>query len=222
MAPAAIFDLDGTLVTFNFDVRGSRKAMLGELSRRGVDVSSLSLAAATQDIIDMLREKAKAGELSEGFDTMRRSLYSILDSFEVESCKKSVLFEGTREALERLDSMSVRLSVMTNSGTAAATELLSRYDLGSFFEFILTRDDVTAMKPRPDGLEKAVSLFAVDPTDVVCVGDSVFDIIAAKKAGLKIISIATGLYTQERLRSEGADYVVASISDVPQVFATTA
>ena len=219
MERAAIFDLDGTLVTFNFDVKGSRKAMLDELVRRGFDVNDMSLSMATQEVLDTLRRQALAGKTPESFGSVRSALYTILDSFEVKSCKKSVPFDGTREALEKLNSMSVRMSVMTNSGRAAATELLNRYSLSRYFEFALTRDDVDALKPSPDGLLKAVAIFSLAPANILCVGDSVFDIIASRKAGLRIVSIATGLYSQERLRSEGADYVLDSISDVPSLFA---
>jgi len=219
MARAAIFDLDGTLVTFNFDVRGSRKAMLEEIARRGFDFNGLSLSMATQEMLDTLRQQVLSGRSPESFESVRGALYSILDSFELESCRKSVPFKGTRETLDKLDSMSVRLSVVTNSGRLATTELLNRNNLSSYFEFVLTRDDVDAMKPNPDGLVKAIAMFSMAPASILCVGDSVFDIIAARKAGLKIASVATGLYTQEKLRSEGADYVLSSISEVPGVFA---
>ena len=52
---------------------------------------------------------------------------------------------------------------------------------------------------------------------VYYVGDSPYDIAAARGAGVKVVSVASGNYSVERLRSEGADFAVASITEVPAV-----
>jgi HAD superfamily hydrolase (TIGR01509 family) len=217
MAHAAIFDLDGTLVTFTFDVLGSRKAMLAELSKRGFDVSGLGPAPPTMDIIDTARRQIEAGKASGTFGETRKALYSILNTFELECCGRSEIFPGTRKALEDLRKNSIRLGLVTNNGRAATSLLLERNGLSSYFEFVLAREDVVVLKPSPDGLIKAISILGLPTASVVYVGDSVYDIDAAKKAGIKVISIATGNYSSERLRAEGADYVLRSISEVPRL-----
>jgi phosphoglycolate phosphatase len=47
------------------------------------------------------------------------------------------------------------------------------------------------------------------------VGDSRYDIIAAKQAGLRVVAVPTGNSDEARLREEGADYVISSISELP-------
>jgi len=213
---AVIFDLDGTLVTFNFDVKGSRRAIIEELSKDGLDMGGLTFTSPTQEIIDRVKSQY-TGDGGVGFASVRRRIYSILDGFEGEGAQKAVPFGGTRQALEELRSRCLRLALLTNSGRAATSTLLSRYNLGYYFEFVLTRDEVDEMKPSPSGLLQAVSRFRLPGSAVCYVGDGLLDIIAAKRAGVSMVAVASGNYGPERLRSEGADYVLNAISDLPSL-----
>lgn len=219
MPRAAIFDIDGTLVTFKFDVHGTREAMRDELTRNGFDISTLGPNSPTQAIIDEAKRQCESGSVRVSYPLVRGKLYSILDRFEAESSKESTLFEGVSDALDRLASSAVRLGVVTNSGALSASAVLGRYGLRNRFEFVLTRDDVEGLKPSPAGLQKAVSMLGIGGPDVFYVGDSIYDIRAAKRAGVRMVSVATGNYPADRLRAEGADHVVASLAGVPDVVA---
>lgn len=217
MTLGVLFDIDGTLVAFKFDVQGSRRALLAELSGRGFDVSGLSLTSPTQSIIDEAREQVESGRVSVEFGRVKERLFSILDEFELESGKFVSAFPGAKEVLVNLRARSAKLGVLTNSGRRASSRILERSSLSGFFDFVLTRDDVRAMKPKPDGVNQAISMFALPRERVVYVGDSLYDIMAAKAAGLRVVSVATGNYTIEKLRGEGADEVVKSLGELPEV-----
>ncbi len=217
MPVGAIFDLDGTLVTFRFDVQGTRKALLDELTARGLETAGLGLATPTQQIIDAARFQAPMRR-PEAFEELRVRIYAILDGFELESVASANVFPGTRESLDLLKAKGVRLAVLTNSGRKAALETLRRTGLLDCFEFVLTRDDTDTMKPRPEGLKKAASMLGLPADSVYYVGDSPYDISAAKHAGIKAVSVATGNYTAGRLREEGADHVIFSITELHKVF----
>jgi pyrophosphatase PpaX len=211
MAVAAIFDVDGTLVTFHFDVRGARRALIDELTTKGFD-----LATPIQKILDSAEAQAPLkGERA--YHEFRQLAYSIIDRFEEANTASATPFPGTRNELERLRSRGVRLAVLTNSGRKAASEVLRRAGLQDLFEFVLTRDDTATMKPRPEGLRKALSMLGLPAAQVFYVGDSPYDIVAAKLAGLRVISVATGHYSEDSLRNEGADYVISSISQLAEV-----
>jgi HAD superfamily hydrolase (TIGR01509 family) len=216
MVVAAIFDIDGTLVTFKFDVQGTRGAIIGELRSRGVDTTGLDLSTPTQAILDAAQQRMQSRRQEE-YQRFRTKVFSILDSFEYDAAMSSAPLPGARETLLALKSKGVRLAVLTNSGKKAASESLGRAGLLDCFEFVLTRDDTMAMKPRPEGLLEAVALLSLPKNSVYYVGDSPFDIMAAKRAGLRIISVATGNYSTDRLRSEGADFVISSISELGEV-----
>ena len=183
MAVAAIFDLDGTLVTFNLDIREWRKVLLGLMKRGGFDTAGLDSATPTQQILDSA--KRQAGSDSPGrFEALRSEAFSVLDSLELEGAESASVFPGAAEALGSLGSKGVRLCLLTNCGRAAASKTLSKWGLAGFFEFVLTRDDTETMKPRPEGLGAAVRRLGLAPDEVYYVGDSVFDIWAAMEAGV--------------------------------------
>lgn len=214
MPVAAVFDMDGTLITFKFDVRGSRTAIFEELARRGYDTGRLDMFSPTQKILDWVRAQGdKAGDGS--YKAVRSAIFSILDRFETQSVKDTAPFPRVRESLEALRDRGVRLAVLTNSGRRAAAEALGRPGLTDLFEFVLTRDDTEAMKPRPEGLELAVARLGLPNDSVFYVGDSVLDIRAAREAGIRLISVATGNYPRDRLIGEGSEVVISSLSELP-------
>lgn len=211
MAVAAIFDIDGTLVSFKFDAQGTRKALLAELASRGVDTRGLDLTSTTQKILDTAQERMNA---SGGYADFKSRAFDILDAFELKDISSTKPFPGMREALVDLRERGVRLAVLTNSGRKAATRSLTVAGLLGFFEFVLTRNDTETMKPRPEGLLQAVSKLGIPKEAVYYVGDTPYDVMAAKGAGVRIVSVATGNYTSERLAAEGADFVIASVSEL--------
>ncbi|MDV3277379.1 MAG: HAD family hydrolase [Nitrososphaerales archaeon] len=217
MSLGLIFDIDGTLVTFRFDVRGTRRELIAELTKDGFDTSDLTLSSPTQRIMDAARGQVVAGKVRTDYPSLKQRLYSILDRFEMESSMNASLFPGTVETLRFLRSRSAKLGVLTNSGRKSAEEVLNRYSLAEFFDFVLTREDVDEMKPSPEGIHRAVSMFSLPKESLYYVGDSLYDIIAAKEAGLKVVSVATGNYTAQKLREEGADIVIDSLPSLPRV-----
>jgi phosphoglycolate phosphatase len=212
--PPVILDIDGTLVTFKFDVAGTRAAMISRLSEMEYDTASLSLSTPTQSLMEEVEAQCAATGRAEEYPTVRSELFAILDRFEAESAAASTLLPGATEALVSLKA-TARLAVVTNSGRRAAAAVVSRWALGGYFEFVLTRDDVGAMKPRPAGIRRALQLFSASAESAYYVGDSVFDVQAARAAGVMAVAVATGSYSADRLRSEGADYVLTGIDEVP-------
>jgi phosphoglycolate phosphatase len=213
MVVGVVFDIDGTLVTFRFDVRGTRQALIEELGRRGYDTTGLGPSSPTQEILDSAREQSEAGR-GQSYGELRAAVFAILDRFELEGAETTALLPGVRPALDALRSRGARLGVLSNSGRKAAHAALGRAGLLDCFEFVLTRDDTETMKPRPEGLEMAAAMFGLPKSSVYYVGDSAFDVLAARAAGIKVISVATGNYTAESLRAERADYTISSLSEL--------
>jgi len=212
MVVAAIFDIDGTLVSFKFDAQGTRTALIGELKARGVDTSGLDLSSPTQKILDAA--KARMLPKDGGYADYRSKAFDILDSFELQDIASTKPFPGIRGTLTGLKAKGVRLAVLTNSGRKAATRSLTIAGLQDLFEFVLTRNDTETMKPRPEGLLQALALLSLPKESVYYVGDTPYDVMAAKGAGVRSVSVATGSYAPDRLASEGPDFVISSISEL--------
>ena len=220
MIRAVIFDVDGTLVTFTFDIVGTRSALIGELLSRGYSTSNLTTTTLTQVILDSAKEQIDSGQVKDDYQTLRSRVYSMLDRFELDSGREAKPIHGTLKTLKALRLSAIRLGALTNSGRAGATKVLKKGGLMNAFELILTRDDVPAMKPKPDGILRALDLFNLSKDELLCVGDSVIDIQAADAAGVRVASVATGNYSRERLQTEGADLIMSSISELPGLLRT--
>jgi phosphoglycolate phosphatase len=211
MVVGVLFDVDGTLVTFKFDVGGTRKALIEEMGRRGFSTDTLDLSSSTQKIMDTARAQAAAGQGS-SFEEFRKAVFAILDSFEVKSVGTTSILPGVKETLDTLRARGARLAVLTNSGRMAADDSLRRAGLADRFEFVMTRDDTEIMKPRPEGVTMAAAKLGLAKSSVYYVWDSLLDVQATRAAGVRMVGVATGNYSMERLRAEGADWAIPDIT----------
>ena len=217
MPIGAIFDLDGTLVAFKLDLRGARKEVIEELARRGYDTSALDASSYTQMILDAAKAQTPKGE-ERRFEEARRAAFDILDRFETAGVVGAQPLPGIRGALDHLRLSGVRMAVLTNSGRKAASAELENAGIGAYFEFVLTRDETVVMKPAPTGVAMAAARLGLGKDSTYYVGDSPYDVRAAKAAGVKAIAVATGNYPVDRLRGEGADYAAVSVAQLKSFF----
>ncbi len=75
-------------------------------------------------------------------------------------------------------------------------------------------DDVLNGKPDPEMLLKAAAKISVDPSECVMIGDSLYDIEAGKRAGMKTIGVCTGGNTPESFSSLNPDLILDQIGDL--------
>jgi phosphoglycolate phosphatase len=210
-----IFDVDGTLVSLKVDGEKLRSTTTRELVRMGFDISFMDgNSLHTQEVIDRARKQIESGSVKIKFELFRAALNEALDSVEMDWNALAEPIPGTTELLDRLRVKNVKLATLTNSGRAPSEWLLRQHDLLRYFDFTLSRDEVTALKPSPEGVLKALDLMELPKDEVVYVGDSIIDVRAAKAAGIKVASVTTGRYSHERLRNEGSDYIMDSLSEL--------
>ncbi|MEM3019227.1 MAG: HAD family hydrolase, partial [Candidatus Bathyarchaeia archaeon] len=106
---------------------------------------------------------------------------------------------------------------VTNSGRKAIELLFRRLLERSLFEAIITRDDVELMKPDPSPIFEALRRLGVLASKAVLVGDSPVDIKAGIAAGVRTVGISPNPEREEILRKAGADYVILSLKELPDL-----
>jgi len=126
--------------------------------------------------------------------------------------REGILFPGVAEALRALS--RYRLAVVTSRERMWAENALQKHELLSYFEVMVTTDDVEKDKPHPAPLQKAVSLMQVDPCECLYVGDLPSDIRAGKRTGVHTAAILTGLSPRDRLAEEHPDYIFENLEDL--------
>ncbi len=84
-----------------------------------------------------------------------------------------------------------------------------------YFDGLIGNDDVKRSKPYPDEILKAGKLFNTKPKFVV--GDSIFDIIAAKRAKVKTIAVTTGYYKTKELKKYKPNYIIKNLKELEKI-----
>jgi HAD superfamily hydrolase (TIGR01509 family) len=204
--PAAILDIDGTLVDTNYQhalawFRAFRQhghvVPVWRIHRHiGMGGDQL-VAALTSDEVEAERgEEIRAAE---------KALYLALIE-EVEPLR------GARALLEDLRD---RGSSVVLASSAKADEVEHYLDLLGARELAdawTTSADVQATKPEPDLVVAALEKAGGD--GAVMVGDSVWDCEAAARAGIPTLAVLTGGFSEAELREAGAAAVFGSIEDL--------
>ncbi len=83
------------------------------------------------------------------------------------------------------------------------------------FDLIIGNDEVKRPKPAPDEIKKAMKILKIRKGYMV--GDSIYDMQAGKKAGLKTIAVATGNHSKYALKKEKPWKVLDSVKDIPKL-----
>jgi HAD superfamily hydrolase (TIGR01549 family) len=216
MIDAVIFDLDGTLVTFNLDVNACRNEVIAYLTDQGLPRELYSMKETAFDMLVKTERHIKTRNQNnqESFAEIKKFVWSIVEKHELQSAKQTKLFSGIPETLKTLKDANLKLALCTISGTKAAMFILERFNLAQFFDSVTTRDNVSEVKPHPEHLETALESLGVLPQNTVMVGDSVKDVVCANRVKVMSVGVTTGLSSKEDLVSSGANYIASSANDV--------
>ncbi|MGB9792191.1 MAG: HAD-IA family hydrolase [Thermacetogeniaceae bacterium] len=194
-----IFDLDGTIIdslplislTFRkvFDVFGIPWGNGEVLKTVGLPLREV---AATY---------APAGRVEEFLAT-----YAKIQKQYQEKLLKA--YPGAAETLETLRKEGFRLALGTSKRRPSTMAALQLTGLEKYFDVIVTVDDVERSKPNPDTLFKALKLLKLKPSAAVYIGDSWYDIMTGKNAGVSTIGVTWGMATREELDAYNPDFIV--------------
>jgi HAD superfamily hydrolase (TIGR01509 family) len=123
------------------------------------------------------------------------------------------LLPGARELLAHLSAAGVPWAVATSGLMAAAQPTLELLEVPASVP-VVTRDQVAHAKPDPDLFLAAADRLGVDVADAVVVGDSVWDLLAARRARALGIGLLSGGYGREELERAGAYRVYDDPADL--------
>lgn len=106
------------------------------------------------------------------------------------------------------------LALLSNCNHKNILSILKSVNLNrNLFKILIGNDDVRYSKPKPDEILKAEKLEHHKPEFMI--GDSIYDIIAGRKAKVKTIAVLTGNYPRTRLKKYNPNYILNSVNDLP-------
>ena len=123
-------------------------------------------------------------------------------------------FPAARDLLRQLHAHEVAVVLATSSPADELTAVLAQLDADDAIDAQTTADDVKESKPAPEVFAAAMSSGAVDPARALAIGDSVWDVQAARAAGIGCIGVETGGFSQHELSQAGALHVYRDVKEV--------
>jgi phosphoglycolate phosphatase-like HAD superfamily hydrolase len=215
---AVLFDIDGTLISTGGAGARSWRYAFDELYGIPADIGEFTDAGMTDPTVARLTFKAAVGH-----DPTPRELATVMAAYldripyEVEHSEKYRVLDGADELLRRLGrEKGVLLGITSGAVEAAAHIKLSRAGFNRYFPFGgYGSDSPDRIELTERALERGALLLgeALDPKQVLVVGDTPKDLDAAHGAGCVAVGVATGHYTREQLEEAGADVVLDTLRD---------
>jgi pyrophosphatase PpaX len=207
---AALFDFDGTLVDTTDLIYQSMRYAAGEVLGR--EISREVLMANVGQPLPRQMELLSAEHAEALLDSYRLHNEENHDALIKE-------FPGVEDSLARLCSAGVRVAVVTSKRRFSVDMALKTFPgLGEVVDQWVMMEDTTEHKPRPEPLLKGLELLGKIPKEEAAyVGDSPFDVAAAKAAGVRSVAVSWGAFSEDALRAAEPDHLVPDLDSAVDV-----
>jgi pyrophosphatase PpaX len=204
--PVVLFDLDGTVIDSGSIILASMRHATREVLGREIRDEELMQAVGGPGLEAQMAVFApdRVEELVRVYRAHNEPLHD-----ELESC------EGMDDVLVRLREEGRRLGIVSAKRRMTIELAFARVPLGHLFEVVVGGDETERQKPEPDPLLLAAKRMRVQPHECAYVGDSPFDMRAARAAGMHGIAVTWGrIHPRERLEAEGPDAIVDTAEEL--------
>lgn len=211
-----LFDFEGTLVDFQWDLEGALSEVKRGLAKLGFD-----LLPFAEDNYAVLRNRAIMLAPERGLDKKEvgNKIDAIYDRYDLDALSRWSLLMGVRSHLPCLrDKREFKLGMVTNMGKKVMEKALVEFGLKGLFDIVITRNDVELMKPSGEGIEMAIKRLRGKKSSSLFIGDSVTDILAARDAGVKVAIVLGGESDPLSIAEMSPDYLWRSIAELKGPF----
>ncbi len=208
--PVCLFDLDGTLIDSGPMILKSMRHAAVTVLGRDIPDEVLGAAVGGPGLVAQMRalDPDRVDDLVAAYRAHNEPLHDELEAF----------WEVV-EVLPRLRSEGRRLGIVTAKGHASVGWAFARLpDLEASFDVIIGAEDTERHKPDPEPILLALERLGASKGEAAYIGDSPFDVRAAKAAGVCAIAVTWGgLHDAEALEREEPDVVVRRAEELLDV-----
>jgi pyrophosphatase PpaX len=198
--PVVLFDFDGTVVDSGPMILASMRHAVSSVLGRHDDPADLLVHAGGWPLLEQMRflDVDRAEELVRVYREHNEPLHVDLQAF-----------PGVEPVLEELRAQGRKIGLVTAKRRATVDLAFARLPLAAHFDVVVTSDSTERHKPDPEPLLHALDLLEARPEEVAYVGDSPFDMAAARAAGTYAVAVAWGgMHPLERVLEQQPDVVV--------------
>jgi phosphoglycolate phosphatase len=208
---AAIIDLDGTMLDTVPDFHVAINRMRAELGLAPIAAERIKLMVGKgsenliRSVLALDYDAAGVAQhFSAAMDAYQRHYLAI-------NGDHSALYPEVAAGLDALKAAGLRLACVTNKPIAFATPLLAQKGLAGYFEVVYGGDSLAKKKPHPMPLLQVCADFALQPAQVVAIGDSSNDAQAARAAGCPVLTVPYGYNHGESIHDTDSDGIVDTL-----------
>lgn len=193
-----LFDLDGTLVDSNgFHVQAWQAAF----RERGIDLPADRIAEQIGkggDLLvpsllpDLPKREARQLDMRHGEIFKKRFLHRVRP------------FPGAADLVRRIAANGQKVALASSASTAELDHYVALLDIADVVYARTSSDDVSTSKPAGDIFTAALRKLKTAPAAARIVGDTPYDVIAGKRAGIAAVAVRSGGFLDETLNEAGA------------------
>lgn len=176
-----LFDFDGTVMNTNDIIIQSWQHTFRTIDGR---------EKAVEEIVATFGEPLETtmGRFFPGVSTV--DAIQIYRGFHYERFQDLItIFPGINELLEQLRERYYKTGVVTSRLRATTKIGLDKYDLGKYFDVVITKEDSQRHKPNPEPILTALDSLNAEPERTLMLGDTTYDMICARRAGVTSILV---------------------------------
>ncbi|PQQ42279.1 phosphoglycolate phosphatase [Photorhabdus luminescens] len=210
---AIAFDLDGTLVD---SAGGLADALDQALLTKGFPAAGKERVAAwVGNGADIMVERALTWANVKLTAQLHKETRELFDRFyETTVTTGSQLFPEVKVTLAELAKHNLPMGIITNKPTPFIAPLLASLDISEYFSLVLGGDDVKEKKPHPAPIYLTMGTFGLRKEELLFVGDSRNDILAAQAAGCPCVGLTYGYNYGESITLSNPDCILTDFSDL--------
>jgi phosphoglycolate phosphatase len=218
---AVMIDLDGTLLDTVPDLAAAAERMLAALGlplRTQEEIRSF-IGKGIPNLVQRCLQASAGDARAEALQAQALALYQ--DFYFAESGRRTAVYPGVIEGLERFRAMRLRLACVTNKAARFTVPLLEQKGLAPYFELVVSGDTLARKKPDPVQLAHICAAFALAPAQVLLIGDSANDTLAARAAGCPVCCVSYGYSEGGDVHNLDCDAIVSSLSEAADILRST-
>lgn len=208
---ATLFDLEGTLVDFQWNLTEAVQEVFEMLRTSGFPMERIQ----SKKYSTLMNEAMKiAIEQGRSPNELREKIGSVYDQFDEDALTRWTLRPKAKDFLSAIKGKGVKTGLVSNVGKKALEKALQKTNILQFFDVIISRNDVQNLKPSGEGIDLALNRLQVTEENSLFIGDSLDDIHAAKEAGLRVIVILGGENPEPDLLSANPGLLVNGFDEL--------
>jgi phosphoglycolate phosphatase len=210
---AAIIDLDGTMLHTAPDFHVAVNGMRAELALAPLPIETITefVGKGTENLVRrVLGVDFDAAQVEQLFD---QALASYQRHYLAINGDYATIYPAVREGLDAMQAIGLRLACVTNKPLSYAVPLLKKTGLHHYFDVIYGGDSFARKKPDPTPLLQVCTDFGLQPRQVVAIGDSSNDALAARAAGCWVLNVPYGYNHGQPIQNVDSDGIVVTLLD---------